>query len=340
MVGKAIRISLLIAVMLSTSAYYNQGCSAPRSSSRTISRQEANDYLRKGEKADLRAFRGGVEIDPVSGVPVKSLDARISSLTYYAGHGGAFSLAAPDRAAAKLLARFLKGHYVGAGGATLFSADHGEFFASVRLNFSARGAGSACIAVRGTTSLGQQEGEGSFTVMGGTGAAARLHATGTFRAVDPDPRSSTYQAEFYANPSLGSKRPMPKGCGYPNLGAPTPGGKVTASFKGFVTSVGPPSPSATPTSSTISAGSCHSGGDLYGVFQYAGPAAARFNANALSSSGQGQTHTQNVKSGTNALLLYTAPTNGSYETKIYIESTGKGVLTGNTAFYPTVTVNC
>jgi hypothetical protein len=121
MVGNAIRIPLLIAVMFSTSAYYNQGCSAPRASSRTISRQQANDYLRKGEKANLRAFRGGVEIDPVSGVPVKSLAARISSLTYYAGHGGAFSLAAPDRVAAKLLARFLKGHYVGGGGERLSS---------------------------------------------------------------------------------------------------------------------------------------------------------------------------------------------------------------------------
>jgi hypothetical protein len=328
--------------MLLTSGYESRGCSAPIVKSTNITERQADDYVRKGQAGDLRAFRGDVEINPVTGVPLKSRRARVTSLTYYAGHGGPFHLNGPDRATAGRLSEFLKGRYVGAGGATLTSATQGTFFASVRLNFSAHGAGSACMSVTGTTTLGQQEAQGSFKILGGTGAAARLHAVGTFRAVNRDPHSSTYLAGIFANPSLGSRRSMPTGCGYPNLGPPQSGGKVTASFTGFAVSVGAPGASAAPTpdGGTITGGNCHSTGDLYGVFQYAGPSGAQFHAYTGSGGGGSQEHLQAVSQGTNAVLLFTAPPSDHYQAKIYIEPTGASVLTGTTQFYPTVQISC
>jgi hypothetical protein len=208
----------------------------------------------------------------------------------------------------------------------------------VVLKFSARGAGSACVSLNGTTVSHEQEAAGRFAFLGGTGAAARLHATGRFAAVQPMPYSTKWVADIALNSSFGPRRSLPRGCGKP---PPVQTAQVTASFQGFAQTAGPPSTSAplTPNGGTITGADCRAGGSLYGVFQYAGPSAAEWHTGLFGPSAN-QSGTAAVMPGRNVLLLFTGPTNGSYSSKIVIQATAGEQLTGNTLFLPSITINC
>lgn len=117
---------------------------------------------------------------------------------------------------------------------------------------------------------------------------------------------------------------------------------MTASLVGLALSKGPPSTSAPlmPNGSTISGPDCQAGGDLYGVFQYSGPSAAIWDPTVFGPTNAPQEHKRAVMPGRNVLLLYAAPPNGSYSSKILIQPTGSAKLSGDTLFLPTVTLNC
>jgi hypothetical protein len=207
------------------------------------------------------------------------------------------------------------------------------------LQFSRRAAGSACISYAGSTVSNGQEIQGSYQFLGGTGDAARLHASGASAAVERVPYSKKYLAAFRLKPRLGDRRSLPKGCGKP---PPVQTTHVTASLVGLALSKGPPSTSAPlmPNGSTISGPDCHPGGDVYGVFQYSGPSAASWDPIVFGPTNAHQEHKRAVMPGRNVLLLYAAPPNGSYSSKILIQPTGSGKLSGETLFLPTITLNC
>ena len=232
----------------------------------------------------------------------------------------------------RLTAGFMQTSYVG-------SSDHTRFKGTVVLKFSARGAGSACVSFSGTSVSHQQETAGRFRFLGGTGAAARVHATGTFAAVQPVPFSTRSVVRLYLKSSFGSRRSLPAGCGKP---PPVHTGHITASFEGFADTAGAPSTSATltPDGGTITGPGCHAGGSLYGVFQYAGPSAAEWQTGLFGPAGASQARTTVVRPGRNVLLLFKAPPNGSYSSKVVIQATGGEHLSGNTFFLPSVTINC
>jgi hypothetical protein len=94
----------------------------------------------------------------------------------------------------------------GEGNFVSLRSENARFDGTALLSFTASGAGSACISMRGSAVGALQEVSGSFTILGGTGAGGRLHATGTFAAVQRQPYSNGFVAEFYMRASFGSRR--------------------------------------------------------------------------------------------------------------------------------------
>ena len=164
---------------------------------------------------------------------------------------------------------------------------------SLVVTFSGKRAGAACVSLTGTATDAQQKYAGTFKVLGGTGDAARLHASGKFRAVQPKAFDNHYQMALFTSPSLGSKRGMPSSCGKP-----------------------PPS--------------CGPGATLYEVYDYSGPSDVVFDWAVFGPvSGTG---TVPATQGQVAIPTITGPPDGSYSSKDNLRSTKGEALSGMLGF--------
>jgi hypothetical protein len=344
-------LMFVLGFVLSSSAFpqsssaAGQGCDDDSGQIRLMSDQVKGWLLRHPGREDQVTHRYDSNDVEVICVPFvrANRSARAAAAGFSQSFIGTFAFPLPRGRGSARVSEFRRGtfakgfmqtSYVGSS-----SSDDTRFSGTVVLKFSARGAGSACVSFSGTAVLHQQETAGRFTFLGGTGAAARLHATGTFAAVQPMPFSTKRIARLYMKASSGSRRSLPTGCGKP---PPVHIEHVTATFDGFAQTAGPPPTSATltPSGGTITGPDCHAGGSLYGVFQYAGPSAAHWQTGVFGPTGATQERTAGVIPGRNVLLLFTGPTNGSYSSKMYIQPTGSQQLSGNTLFQPSVTINC
>ena len=313
-----------------------------------LNRNEAEAFLKKpGAKFHTYRVNGHTEVG-IETRAARGEGASASSITRYLQGTGRFHVTAPTAPAKRRLAKFLDGRFVGLGRGALDSIvlpTAAEFSGQAKLIFSAKGAGAACISFQGKTVASLQKAKGSFKVIGGTGAAKRLHAAGKFRAVLRFPHKQGAQATFEGNPTLGSKRPMPKNCG--RLPPVNPGGggkKVTADFLGFAVSKGAPSSSASLTPEKDSITSCAAGADLWGVVRYSGPKAAKFVTETGLKGAAGEKHSYPVKSGRNALRLLDLPfDNGGDPTtvaQISVKPTASIKLSGDTYLSPYLFLQC
>jgi hypothetical protein len=312
-----------------------------------ISRQEAEDLLRWNPRARASSYQvnGNTHITISTG---GRRAAGASALPRYLQGKGDFQIRAKTAAGKRRLGKFTRGRFLGLGRALVDNVvvpSEAEFSGQAKLIFRARGAGTACISFEGKTTGGSlQVASGSFKVLGGTGAAKRLHAAGPFRAVIRRPRKQAVEASFLAKPRLGSKRKMPRHCG--SL-APVGGGggkKVTADFKGFAVSKGAPKSSATLTPEGGSIGSCAAGADLWGVVNYHGPHAARFATETGLKGVAGEKHSYPVKSSRNALRLLDLPFDNGGDpitvAQISVKPTGSIKLKGDTYQSPYLFLEC
>jgi hypothetical protein len=251
-----------------------------------------------------------------------------------------FSLSLPAHRLSAL-SEFTRGQVVRAAmSPSPSSTDDVRFSGSAVVAFTRVRAGTVCLQFHGSTTHQTQEVSASFTTAGGTGDGARLHAAGVIRAVERVPYSRRWQLRLYVRSAArGTARGIPLGCGRP---AAPRRADVTATFAGFAISKGAPAAGAalTPEGGVISGGGCHAGGNLYGVFHYAGPTAAEWLTGLFGPGATTEAHKQPVRVGTDAVLLLTKPRNGSYQSKISIQATGTEELTGTTAFFPGISVSC
>jgi len=213
--------------------------------------------------------------------------------------------------------------------ATPVSSDDFKGSGSALLAFTAHRAGSACMSFQGTTSDATQEISGSFKIVGGTQNGARLHAKGIFRAVERVPYTNRWMVAIYPTQvSMGSSRPLPRGCGQPK--------ELNVTFAGFA--FAPPSarngalPAGTtiyPAGSTVSGSvGCGAANNLYAILTYSGPTGATVSVSYLSSSGKGGSNLA-ARQGKNNYPIVTAPPNGVYQAMIAISLLS----------YPTVEIN-
>jgi hypothetical protein len=315
---------------------------------RDISRQEAEDILLFHPRARVQSYRvnGSTHVTITTGPRRGS--ATTSAIPRYLQGKGDFQIKAETPAGKRRLGKFTRGRFRGLGRAMVDNVivpSEAEFSGRAKLIFKARGAGAACISFQGRTVGGSlQVAKGSFEVLGGTGAAKRLHAAGPFRAVIRRPRKKAVQASFQASPKLGSKRKMPKHCG---TLAPVNGGggkKVTADFKGFAVSNGAPPPSAALTQEDGTISSCPAGADLWGVVNYSGPKAARFATETGLKGVPGEKHSYGVRSGRNALRLLDLPFDNGGDpltvAQISVKPTGSTRLSGDTYQSPYLFLDC
>jgi hypothetical protein len=197
--------------------------------------------------------------------------------------------------------------------------------------------GSLCIGFKGTSQAARplQVVEGQFSVLGGTGPAARLRVSGPFLGILPSlPQSSTASASvsITAVPkqaSLAPPRGLTAAC-RKAMSPPAPPPKVTATLDGYA--FAPPGttklPAGTqifPDGSTIS-GAIGCGQPLYMIVTYAGPAGARATGGFYGP--QTVTIDQPVSPSQNALLLFASPPNGSYSAKVSVNVGATGTSFG------------
>jgi hypothetical protein len=206
----------------------------------------------------------------------------------------------------------------------------------VLLKFSARGAGTACLRFAGTTDLTQQYVKGTFAILGGTGQAARLHDSGIFRAVQPAAFvTNKYEVALFGTPSFGTTRSVPRGCGKPIT--PPRQAKFTATFDGFA--FAPASarnghlPAGTKLYDQYVPGQVGCGADnnLYLVTTYSGPSGAILAGSAYyNRTGQTASLQKALSPGQNAVFLFAAPANGTYQLKASVipppGATGSGIF--------------
>jgi hypothetical protein len=211
------------------------------------------------------------------------------------------------------------------------------------VKFSSPGAGTACVRFTGRTDLTQQYLTGTFDVLGGAGRAARLHDSGTLRAVQPTAFvNNQYQVALLGTPSLGRRRSVPRGCGQP-IKAPHQA-KFAATFDGFAFAPAsarngrlPPGTKLYPGASVTGNVGCGGDNNLYLVTTYSGPTGAILNGTAYyNATGQQANLRQALSQGQNAVFLFAAPANGSYQLKADV--TPPPGATGSATFGQEVTL--
>jgi hypothetical protein len=313
------------------------GCDPPPSSSQvTITKKQADQFLKAGDKT-VKAWRGGVDVTAQRAPSGKAPDAVLASINdiHYLNFNGTASLAAPP--GVRGFGAFTRGSLRGSGkvgytGSTDALTGDGE----ILLTFSARRAGTACVRFTGSTDLTQQFVTGTFVVLGGSGQAARLHVGGAFRAVQPTAfANNRYQVALFGKPSLGSRRSVPRGCGKP-ITAPRQH-TFTATFDGYAfapasakTGGVPPGTKLYP-SYVPGAVGCGVDNNLYLVISYSGPTGAILAGSAYyNTTGKQATLQQALRQGQNAIFLFAAPANGTYQLKASVipppGATGSGVF--------------
>jgi hypothetical protein len=316
-----VRLVVLLPVLVLPVAWLI-GCDPPPSSSQVrITTAQARKFLKEGDKS-VKAFRGGVVADAKqAAAAARDVVTASTQDLRYLNFTGTARLVAPRGAHG--FNAFGKGSFRGGGKVGYIStSDALKGDGEILLKFSARGAGSACVRFTGSTDLTQQYVTGSFDVLGGSGAAARLHDKGSFRAVQPTAFiNNRYDVALFGVASLGAKRPVPKGCGKP-IHAPHQR-KFTATFDGFAFAPAsarngrlPAGTKLYPQGSISGMVGCGVDNSLYVITTYSGPRGALFAGSAsANASGKQATLQQALKQGQNAVFLFAAPPNGSYQLK-------------------------
>jgi len=189
-----------------------------------------------------------------------------------------------------------------------------------------------------------QDVQGTFTVNGGTGKGAKIHASGAFLSIEPNGvKDATKPFPIYIwllpkKLTLGSPRGFPTACQAATKPPPPPPppANASATFNGFAfapanTKTLPAGTTLYPDRSTISgAVGCGNDNNLYAVINYTGPNtttdAALF--------GPPGTIALNlpVSQGENDLLLLATPPNGSYTLKLAFKAAN------SPAFIPMLTL--
>jgi hypothetical protein len=188
--------------------------------------------------------------------------------------------------------------------------------------------GSYCLSMSGKTDSGypNQILQGTFTVVGGTGSAARLHASGPLLGIQPkaayDPNNPGPLTILVATKkaSLGTRRGLTAAC-RAAAKPPPPPTTISASLDGFafapagITTL-PADTTVYPANSTISGNvGCGTDNTLYIVVTYKGPNGAPFFVSYGSDKGAkgGGPPGAKLKPGQNAVLLAAAPANDGYD---------------------------
>lgn len=193
-----------------------------------------------------------------------------------------------------------------------------------------------------------QDVQGTFTVMGGTGKGAKIHASGAFLSIEPNGvKDATKPFPLYVwllpkKLSLGSARGFPSACKAatkppPPPAPPLPPASVTARFSGFAFAPAnskalPSGATLYPDGSTISgAVGCGNDNNLYAVVNYSGRNTTT-DAALIGPSGIVALNLP-VSQGENDLLLLPAPPNGSYTLKLAFK------VANSPAFIPMLTLS-
>ena len=187
-------------------------------------------------------------------------------------------------------------------------------------------AGSYCLSMSGKTDLRypNQLLRGQFSVVGGSGSAARLHASAPLLGLQPkakyDPNNPGPLTIMVATKkvSLGSRRGLTAAC-RAAAKPPPPPTRISASLDGFAfASAGV---STLPSGTTIYANNatingnvgCGNDNNLYLVVSYRGPKGSTFYLSyATDTGGKGGPPPTSLKQGQNAIPLAAAPANGTY----------------------------
>jgi hypothetical protein len=187
-------------------------------------------------------------------------------------------------------------------------------------------AGSYCLSMSGKTDLRypNQLLRGQFSVVGGSGSAARLHASGPLLGIEPkakyDPNKPGPLTILVASKkaSLGARRGLTAAC-RAAAKPPPPPTKISASLDGFAFAPAGATtlPSGTtiyPNNSTISGNvGCGNDNNLYLVVSYQGPKGSTFYLSYVTDTGgKGGPPPTALKQGQNAIPLAAAPANGTY----------------------------
>jgi hypothetical protein len=316
------RLRLLLLPVLVWPVIWLMGCDPPPSSSQVnITKAQARQFLKEGDKS-VKAFVGRVPVDATKATSSAADGATASTQDlFYLNFKGTANLVAPRGSHG--FGTFTKGSFRGGGTVGYVSrSDALTGDGEILFKFSARGAGAACVRFSGKTDVTQQYVTGTFDVVGGSGDAARLHDRGAFRAVQPTAFvTDRYRVALFGAPSFGKKRQVPKGCGKP-IKAPRPQ-KFTAQFDGFAFAPAsarngrlPAGTKLYPQGSVSGAVGCGAEDNLYLVTTYSGPVGAILAGTATyGASGKTASLNQALKSGRNAVFLFAAPANGSYQLK-------------------------
>ena len=223
--------------------------------------------------------------------------------------------------AAATLSSYRSAKIAGTIGVTTDSVIHIKALAVV----SAK-AGSYCLTMSGKTDLSHpnQILHGQFSVIGGTGSASRLHASGPLLGIQPratfdpnDPGPLTIMVAT-KNASLGALRGLTAACRAAATPPPPPS-KVSASLDGFafgaaaITTV-PSGTTIYPNNSTISGNEgCGADNNLYLIVSYQGPKGSSFYLSyATDTGGKGGPPPTPLKQGQNAIPLAATPANQTY----------------------------
>jgi hypothetical protein len=186
--------------------------------------------------------------------------------------------------------------------------------------------GSYCVSMSGKTNprYPNQILQGRFTVVGGSGVAARLHVAGPLLGVQPkadyDPNNPGPLTIYTAakNASLGTLRGLTAAC-RTAAKPPPPPATASASLDGFafapagITTL-PPGTTLYPVNSTISGSAgCGADNNLYVVVSYQGPNGTSLFISYAARGGKGNPPGGKLKPGQNALLFASAPANDTYD---------------------------
>jgi hypothetical protein len=188
-------------------------------------------------------------------------------------------------------------------------------------------AGSYCLSMSGKTDPGypNQILQGQFTVVGGSGSAARLHASGPLLGIQPkanyDPNNPGPLTILVAtkNASLGGRRGLTAAC-RAAAKPPPPPTTVSANLDGFafapagITTL-PSGTTVYPANSTISGNvGCGTDNTLYIVVTYKGPnGTSLFISYGTSKGSKGNPPGGKLKPGQNPFLFASAPANDTYD---------------------------
>jgi hypothetical protein len=222
------------------------------------------------------------------------------------------------------LAAFKHFHADAVGSAHLNSSGNVQLSATALLTSSKHGAGSVCVRFSGTSKAPLfEQSSGKFTIVGGSGRAARARGDGVWRAIqakarfrENEPISYDFRLGF-KHVSQGHARKLSQACKDAAKPLPPPPA-LNATLTGFAfgnydgqTATLPPGATIYPSGSTITGNvGCGSDNNLMAIISYSGPSGAQLTLSFYGGSiktGRVQTANQ----GQNVFYLVSMPANSS-----------------------------